>query len=389
MKHDTFQHIACYVLTEKGLALAKKLKNTWKKHSDASGAPVPQLHIYFSEKIDTGAHEADLLPFKSIVSTLTQTFCQYDGHIFICAAGIAGRAIAPHLDHKKGDPAVVVCDEKGHFAISLLSGHFGGGNALASHIAKQLKGQAVITTASDVHNTLAVDMLAKKQGFTILDWEKIKLCNGALLHDEKIQLYDPIKLMDSSTKQHFIPVDIEKNPMLPRLNTTQVSMGIHWRKLPEHKNFLRLTLPVLHLGIGCKQGTSKEAILDAIDQCLEASNLEKKALACLASVDIKADEQGLRDAAHELGLPLHFYPAETLAEAPCLTPSGMAAQLFGLESISVSEGAALTSAFAHNGIDDSPEENINAENAALIVPKMKFDGKITIAIAVPEQFIPE
>ncbi len=383
MQGHEFKNIACYVLSQRGLKLAQLLRDSLSKESLCA------LQIFMPEKMQEEVHIKDAQSFKSLPSAVATSFNMHDGHIFICATGIAVRCIAPHLEHKKDDPAVVVCDEKGLFAISLLSGHFGGGNSLATQVAKILGGQAVITTASDVHNTLAVDMLAKKSGFTILDWEKIKLCNGAILDGERLQLYDPLKLISGMAKQSFTLVDIEKNSDLPRLDLSKISVGVHWRKLPEHENFLRMTLPALHMGIGCKRGTDKQSILAAIDHCLTSANLEKKALVSLASVDMKADELGLREAAQELGIPITFYPAETLAEAPCLTPSGMAAQLFGLENISVSEGAALTSAFCHGaGAEEVNPENMNADSAALIVPKIKFEGKVTVAVAIPEHLIP-
>ncbi len=379
---------ACYVVGQAGIPLAQQLGEN--------------IHIYVLDRL------AHLLPahatqkgrghtFTSLPTLLAQTFAAYDAHVFFCATGIAVRCIAPHIVHKKQDPAVVVCDEQGRFAISLLSGHWGGGNTLASEVAQIFQATPVITTASDVHGTLAIDELAKDHGCTILDWEKVKICNAALIQGEKVQLFDPINIFKNASSEHFTRVGLEKNAALPRINGDFPAVAVDWRKFPQHENILRLTVPVLHMGIGCKKGTSKETIVKAITYCVQDMNLEEKALACLASVEHKRGEKGLLEAAEFLQLPLEFYEPEILAEAPSLTPSGMAAQLFGLETISVSEGAALVSANASiractmaqlNAEQPLVFSELSSDNAALIVPKIKFFGQVTVAVAVAEHYMP-
>ncbi len=349
---------ACYALSPKGAKLARRIGT----ELDA--------HLYVHE----GLCEQDEFEFTNLPLLIARTFHEYSAHIFICAAGIAVRSIAPHIVHKGLDPAVVVCDEQGNFAVSLLSGHWGGGNALAKTLARTLgpKSQAVITTATDVNNLPAVDMLAKEQGCIILDWDKLKYINAAILRKESVKLYDPLGIF---RPYNAIFDYISNFHELSKLDINTPTVCIDWRILSQKPQLLRLTLPALCAGIGCKRGTKKDDILNALNQCLSAANLEPKALACLASVDIKAQEEGLVSAAEQLGLPLHLFSADELADAPSVTPSAMAAQLFGVEQISVSEGAALLAA--------------GGDNASLLVPKLKYNGHITIAIAISENFIPK
>ena len=90
-------------------------------------------------------------------------FAQSDAIVFVGAVGIAVRAIAPHCRSKATDPAVVVLDECGRFAIPLLSGHLGGANDLARRLAKACGAVPVITTATDANGVFAVDEWAKHQ----------------------------------------------------------------------------------------------------------------------------------------------------------------------------------------------------------------------------------
>jgi cobalt-precorrin 5A hydrolase len=90
--------------------------------------------------------------FYSVHEITARLWSRVDALVFICACGIAVRAIAPHIESKLKDPAVAVCDETGHFAISLLSGHAGGANALTEQIAAQTGAMPVVTTASDCHD---------------------------------------------------------------------------------------------------------------------------------------------------------------------------------------------------------------------------------------------
>ena len=83
-------------------------------------------------------------------------FASYDGLIFIMASGIVVRMLAPHIDSKYNDPAVVVVDDAERYAISLLSGHEGGANALTARVSTILNACPVITTASDTNRRIII-----------------------------------------------------------------------------------------------------------------------------------------------------------------------------------------------------------------------------------------
>ena len=124
-------------------------------------------------------------------------FAQDEALIFVGAVGIAVRAIAPHCRSKAADPAVVVVDEGGNFAVPLLSGHLGGANALARALAKACGAVPVITTATDVNGLFAVDLWAKAQNCAVLEPERIKRVSGALLAGQTVRYWAIVILKTS------------------------------------------------------------------------------------------------------------------------------------------------------------------------------------------------
>lgn len=116
-------------------------------------------------------------------------FAAFDGIVAIVSLGAVVRLIAPHLKNKEVDPAVVVIDEAGQFVIPVLSGHLGGANALAGHLATALGAVPVLTTASDARQTLAVDLLGRELGWTVeATHDEIVRCSAAMVNDEPVAL---------------------------------------------------------------------------------------------------------------------------------------------------------------------------------------------------------
>ncbi|MBQ4494418.1 MAG: hypothetical protein II968_01480, partial [Selenomonadaceae bacterium] len=124
--------------------------------------------------------------FNKLADLVTGIFGKFDGLIFICAAGIAVRMIAPHIVSKLSDPAVLVIDEGGHNVISLLSGHVGRANELAVEIASAIDANPVITTATDVEGKFSVDAIVSRLGLLPEPKELIKAINAAILRGEDV-----------------------------------------------------------------------------------------------------------------------------------------------------------------------------------------------------------
>lgn len=301
---------------------------------------------------------ASLLPSSEIVSgqgnihkTLAQAWHKHSSLICIMAAGIVTRSIAPLLRDKTTDPAVVLCDEQGRFAVSLLSGHLGGGNALAHQVAHLLGGQAVITTASDVLGRTALDIWAREQGLIVADKQQFTRVTAKLVNTGTVSLHSDYPLPD-------LPPDI-----IPQQNAATADLLITCRTaLDCGANKALLHPKTLTAGIGCNRSTPVEEIAEALRQTCTEHNLAFQALGRLASIDLKSDEVGLLALARQLNLPIDFY-----------TPD----QLNRVEGVSTS--AAVLKATGAKGVAE-PAAILSAGNGTLLVKKIKYPH-VTVAIA--------
>lgn len=174
--------IAVVSITKHGIALAGKVV-----------AALPGAQLFCPEKFraagETAAPNAVHCYEGKVGDQVPALFAAFDGIICIVSLGAVVRLIAPHLKNKETDPAVVVIDEAGRFVIPVLSGHLGGANRLAGHLAAALNAQAVLTTASDARETLAVDLLGRELGWAFeASHDEIVRCSAAMVNDEPVAL---------------------------------------------------------------------------------------------------------------------------------------------------------------------------------------------------------
>lgn len=114
-------------------------------------------------------------------------FENYGAIVAVFATGIVVRDIAPLLDNKWSDPAVVVVDSNLNFAIPLLGGHHGA-NEISRKIA-ELGAVPVLTTATEVHGKPSVEGIADKFGCEIFNKESTIAVNCALL-DQQVEVLE-------------------------------------------------------------------------------------------------------------------------------------------------------------------------------------------------------
>lgn len=404
--------MAVYALTPGGAALARRIAAT------LGGV------LYLPERLcppdvdGTGADGADgadggvtdagtdgasgisdavtIQPFASLAELVARTFRLHPGHVFVAATGIVVRCIAPHIASKTQDPCVVACDQRGAFAISLLSGHLGGGNDLARQVAAVTGGVPVITTATDTEGLPSFDLLAARAGLAMADIAMVRHVGGALLAGEPVWICDPgdrlglqatcVSAAEAGadhTGAHgapgasgdgagvppypahlfrFVDDPADLPPDAPSVLVTPHDHLTAPRRLVLHPR-------VLHVGTGCKRGVDGGIIEARIREALAAAHLAPASIVALASVSIKADEPGLHHAAAALGAELRFFDAASLAAVPVPHPSPKAAEVLGVAEVGVAEAAALLSARQTSGA------------AVLLTPKSAGQG-VTLAVAI-------
>ena len=271
--------------------------------------------------------------------------------VFVGAVGIAVRSIAPHIVSKATDPAVVVIDEAGCFVIPILSGHLGGANALASRLASITGGQAVITTATDVNGVFAFDDWARRMNCAVENADLIREVSGTLLGGGIVSVWSDFEILGevpsgvelSSYAESSVCVTIcEETRLKPcimfRDETGEgqcvtiraeacaatredacVGCGTDGVPAPTEKKAerkLRIIPRVICVGIGCRRGTPAEEIEDAVMAALRENGISQKAMYALVSIDLKAEEEGIKELARKYKVPFLTYSAEELREVP-------------------------------------------------------------------------
>ena len=371
----SMKRIYAIAFSEKGFALAQKIADTIGAEARRSGyAP------------DGGGSPMDVHQWTA------EHFNEADALIYVGAAGIAVRAIAPYVKDKTTDPAVVVIDEQALHVIPLLSGHLGGANDLARRISRITGSDCVITTATDVNGVFAVDEWAKRQEAQLLEKERIMHVSSAILAGRKVALYsrwpiegeipEGIDLIPLGTQPYSYDADQgvggEEEPEESRrteygvdesgmtqwpenISTNDIDVSLDIEVIGRRP--LHLVPKVCVLGVGCRRGTSAEAIEDLLFDILEMTCIHPAAICGVATIDLKKDEPGLAEFCEIHGWPLHVYSSEQLrAVEGNFTPSAFVANITGVDN--VCERSAVL-----------------ASGGELLQPKVAVGG-VTMAIAM-------
>lgn len=274
-----------------------------------------------------GEYETECLrPEGNLRPLVEARFPVSDALVFVGSCGIAVRAIAPFLKGKTRDPAVIVSDETGKWVISLLSGHIGGANSLALRLARAIGAQPVITTATDVNKRFSVDAWAAQAGLSIGSMDLAKRFSAAIL-ERDLPLCSDFPVEGSPPAGVFFG------------DTGALGAAVTCLKKNPFEETLYLVPQKLHLGVGCRRGTSRSAF----EEILSALPIHPEAVRSVASIDVKRDEQGLLDfcAAHNWGA--RFYPAaQLMALGGEFTGSDFVQKTVGVDN--VCERAAMVSA---------------------------------------------
>ena len=327
------------------------------------------------------SHPGDLYDKENFKTNLQEAFHRYDYLVCIMATGIVVRILAPLLVHKTSDPGVVVLDQRGQYAISLLSGHLGGANDLAREMASLSGGEAVITTATDVAGELSFDTFAKKHNMAIENIRELKHISGALLAGQKIRVITDkhypdlisdaaaeaaghssassnaagkIQILTVQEAQELLEENhFSKEASQPQTNqraagdsspagsaqrpTVVIDEGFTFPAAPD--------FPVLYLrprticaGIGCKRNMDAASIEEALLTTLKKEGLNPLPLKCISTTPLKADEPGIQTTADHLNVPVTIISTADIEALDVLAlgiqPSEFVAEQTGVLSVS-------------------------------------------------------
>ena len=299
--------IFCICFTKRGQALGERIAAACTKSGDA-----------FSLAIGWGPRKTPLADFTK------QAWKKGGALLFIGAAGIAVRAIAPLLESKAEDPAVLVLDENGKYCVPILSGHLGGANALARKVAAICGAVPVVTTATDGRGLFAVDTWAKREGLRIQNLEKAKAVSAKLLSGQEISIQSEFPISGAAPAG----VRVLEGPAPEKAD---VFVGVHTPKDPQA---LHLVPRCLTLGAGCRKGTAAETLERALGAFLSRVSVAEAAISAVRSLDLKKDEPGLLAFCAAHGWPLEtFSAAELRAQAGTFTKSAFVARTVGVDNV--------------------------------------------------------
>lgn len=270
--------IACLTFTRQGALLAKHL----------------------AVKLDDSV---ELFTKQNYKKQLPMIFTEFQGIVFIASTGIAVRLSAPYLQDKSRDPAIVVVDDLGRYAISLVSGHLGGANRMAEKIAGVLACQPIITTASDGRGIEAIDLFAQKHELVIESLHDVKVLTGMMVDGKTLKMVSEIQALISYP--HLVENIEDAEGCLFVTSQEPVHCDLpHCILRPKN----------LALGLGCRKGKTGREILDAIAQVFEQQHLSLKSIRSIATIELKKDEPGILESCQVLGTKLRIFTADEIRQ---------------------------------------------------------------------------
>ena len=302
---------------------------------------------------------------ESTTQKIVDLFKSNDGIVCLFSLGAVIRLLAPHIKDKKTDPAVIVIDDNANFVISVLSGHLGGANELSNEIAEKIGSTPVITTAADVNKTIAVDLVGKEFGWKIDDDSNVTRISAFMVNKEKIGIFQNIGKKEWWKGKFPENITFFSNIEDLKASESKGYLIITNDQIDDEsvlENSVVYRVPDLVVGIGLHWDTSKETILNGVNETLKKFELKQKQIARFVSIKKEKDVIGLIELGREMNIPIEYIDREELATITAPNPS---------ETVQAFEGTASVSEAAA----------IKSSKGELIVEKQKFPPNLTVAIA--------
>ena len=299
--------IVIVAITKRGVETALRIKEALTEKDFLSIVYAPEKYV------QTGVIPLD----KKFDEFVKDHYHSVDAIVGVMATGIIIRSVAPLLQGKLADPAVIGVDASGRFVISLLSGHYGGANELTRLIADGIGATPVVTTASDVMGKQSVDELARILHLKIENPHSLVAVNSTIVEGGKIVL---VKLTDAKIPLTTITgMDVREADTMEeaaKIVNSYDAGAVVVRKNPLRKIFIKPTTFLkpftISVGLGARKEISEDSVEDAIRLALRRANVPLERIDHLATVSIKKDSLAMKCVAENLGLKLEFVDLEVL-----------------------------------------------------------------------------
>lgn len=303
--------------------------------------------------------------FSSTDCLLEEEWRRTAAFVFVGAAGIAVRHIAPFLTDKFHDPAVLVADEDGRFVIPILSGHVGGGVRLARDVADGIGAQAVVTTATDVRGRFAVDVFAVRNHLCVPDAAAIRAVSAAVLRGDTVRLRTGIPIAgEPPAGVEALPAGAERPAGLS--DRTDAALIV---EAADGGELCRLAHRSYVVGVGCKKGKDGGALYDFLREVCALSGIGEERICAVASVDRKREEPGVWELARRLRASYEVFSAGELAQiGDRVHASAFVERTLGVDNVCERSALCLAKCLAAGG------------GYRLIAEKQARDG-MTLAVA--------
>jgi cobalt-precorrin 5A hydrolase len=335
--------------TERGGQLNKRLQDFFLENGDVAVSYALDNGV-MSTKEDCGKKEV-----MSTKDILRQEWHCADALLFVGALGIAVRHVAPFLESKVYDPAVLVLDEKGEFVIPVVSGHIGGGVALAKEVARDLGAEPVITTATDVQGRFAVDVFAVQNHLWIENPESIKLISRTLLQGGTIDVRTDMPVTGDVPQALRV---MERNGsgqaaiIIGQSDEARQSISSHYGK----SNICVLSPRPYILGVGCKKGKSAEELYEFFMQLCADEKINPHEIAAITSIDIKKEEPGLWNLSRRLRAEFAVFDAAALAQVEeTVQGSSFVRDTVGVDNVCERSAYCLAKRWTEQTVPTQPE----------------------------------
>ena len=308
-RNNAPEKTAIIALTRNGARMARTLAGSLDRDH--------ALFIDRRFRKDDDSGEAFDLPLRPVVK---RAFAGYSSLVLFLSAGASIRLLAPLLESKQIDPAVVCVDDAGSFCVSLISGHVGGADQLAQEVAVCLGARAIVTSASHASGTLAVDLLGREFGWRLkADSTTITRASAAVINGQPIGIWQGAGEPGWWPDGKPLPGNIAVYATLEDLAASACATALIISDTTgDLETLLADKITVVYrprslvIGMGCRRGVPVEELESLLAEALRENGLSAECLAEIATAEIKRGEPGLEQLAERHGVPLSFLQANEL-----------------------------------------------------------------------------